>query len=114
MARNKLPNPLERRHWIEKDLSVAQALSVAEAYLECGRSVEAIEFLVIAEAADRLTALRREAIEAGDAFLLRAVGAAMEEPPVQEEWETLAEAASRAGKERYATEARRQAGRENE
>ena len=33
MARSRIPNPLDRRHLIEKELSEAQALQVAEAYL---------------------------------------------------------------------------------
>jgi hypothetical protein len=114
LARSKIPNPIERRHLIEKDLSAAQALAIAEAYLEQGRTLEALEFLRVAEAGDRLAELRREAIEAGDAFTLRAIGAAMEQAPRRDDWEALASAASRAGKERYAAEARRQAERGND
>jgi hypothetical protein len=54
VARSKIPDPLARRHLIERSLQPAQALRVAEAYLEQGRALEAIEFLRKAEARDRL------------------------------------------------------------
>lgn len=111
MGKKKIPGPIERRHLIERDLSAAQALRYAETYLEEGFEVNAIAFLVKAEATEQLGALRARAIEAGDGFLLRAVASAMEDPPKVEEWETLAEAAKHSGKESYATEALRHAER---
>jgi hypothetical protein len=111
VARSKIPNPLERRHLIERELPADRALAIAEAYLEQGRGVEAVEFLAKAEARDRLLQLRSEAIAAGDLFLLRTLAEMMEEPPNREEWATLATAASAAGKDRYAAEATRQAER---
>jgi hypothetical protein len=111
VGRSKLPGPIERRHLIERDLSTAQALRYAEAYLAEGLEVDAIGFLVKAEATDQLDALRARAIEAGDGFLLRAVALETGAPPKPEEWKALAEGATRAGKERYAAEALRQAER---
>ena len=111
MAQSRIPNPLLRRHLVERELPPAHALRIAEAYLEEGRSVEALEFLRKAGAVDRLAALRREAIEAGDAFLLRGVVAAGGAPATREDWLALAEAATAAGKLRYADEARRQSQR---
>lgn len=111
MAKSKIPGPLERRHLIERDLSAAHALRYAEAYLEEGRDQDAIEFLVKAEAEEQLEAMRRRSIEAGDAFLLRMVSAATGVAADREQWKTLAEAAAAAGKERYAAEALRHAGR---
>ena len=111
MAQSRIPNPLERRHLIERELPPAQALRLAEAYLEEGRAVEALEFLRKAGARERLAELRREAIEAGDAFLLRGVVAAGGGAATPEEWLVLAEAATVAGKLRYADEARRQSQR---
>jgi hypothetical protein len=111
VARSRIPDPLARRHLVERDLSAAQALATAEAYLEQGRSVEAVDFLAKADARDRLGALRGEAIAAGDLFLLRAVAGAAGEPPSAEEWRALAEAAESAGLLRYAADARRQAAR---
>ena len=81
MARSKIPGPLERRHLIERELSADRALVLAEAYLEQGRSVEAVEFLAKAEAHERLAELRRDAVAQGDVFLLRALAEVMEEPP---------------------------------
>ena len=111
VAKSKIPGPLERRHLIERELSADRALALAEAYLEQGRAVEAVEFLVKAEASERLAELRRNAIAAGDVFLLRALAEAMEDPPEREEWAALATAAAAAGKDRYAAEGGRQAER---
>jgi hypothetical protein len=111
VGKTKLPRPIERRHLIERDLSAAQALSYAETYLAEGLEVDAIAFLVKAEATEQLGALRARAIEAGDGFLLRAVASALEDSPSAEEWEALAEAAKRSGKESYAAEALRHAER---
>ena len=107
MAKTKLPGPIERRHLIERELSAAQALRYAEAYLEEGQDVDAIGFLAKAGATEQLAALRARAIESGDSFLLRSVASAMGAPAASEEWKALNEAATRAGKQRYATEALR-------
>lgn len=111
MARSKIPNPLERRHQIERDLSAAQALQLAEAYLAEGRSVEAVDFLVKAKATERLEALCRDAVADGDAFLFRAASAAGGISVDRDQWSALADAAEAKGKERYVAEARRQAQR---
>ena len=111
MARSPIPDPLARRHLVERELGRDQALRIAEAYLEQGRGVEAVEFLGKAGAAERLDALRREAVEAGDAFLLRSVAAASGRRASSTEWRQLEAAANAAGKLRYAADARRQAER---
>jgi hypothetical protein len=111
LAKAKIPGPLERRHIIERKLGAAQALRHAEAYLAKGRRVEAIDFLRLAGASEQLEALRREAVESGDVFLLRSVATAVGAEPRREEWLAVAEAAAAAGKDRYAVEARRQADR---
>ena len=111
MAKSKIPGPLERRRFIERDMSEAQALALAEAYLAAGRNVEAIEFLCKADAQDRLATLRSEAVQAGDLFLFRAVNQATRQAPQNEEWAALARAAEAVGKDRYAAEAIRQAER---
>ena len=105
---SKIPDPLSRRHLLEKELGEAQALGTAEAYLAAGRAVEAVDFLAKAGAADRLAELRRAAVEEGDAFLLRAVARASGEAATRAEWTALASAAEAAGKELYAADARRQ------
>ncbi len=73
--------------------------------------MEAIDFLRLAGATEKLEALRREAVESGDVFLLRSVAAAIGAEPDREEWLAVAEAAEAAGKDRYVVEARRQADR---
>ena len=107
----KLPGSIERRHLIERELSNAQALRYAEAYLAEGLDVDAVAFLVKAEATDQIAALRVRAIETGDGFLFRTVATETGVPPKPEEWKALAEGATRAGKEHYAAEALRQAER---
>jgi hypothetical protein len=114
MARSAIPDPLERRHLIERELSPARALAIAEAYLEQGREIEAIDFLRKGEDSEHLAELRRQAQERGDGFLLRAVARATGHGPEREEWSRLAAAAEAAGNERYALDARRQAEREEE
>ena len=111
MARSRIPGPLERRHLIERELAPAQALKTAESYLAEGRALEAVEFLAKAGDEERLQALRREALEAGDLFLLRAVADAMGKAPDRDEWLALAAAAEASGKQRYAVDARRHAER---
>ena len=112
MAAFKLPNPLERRHLIQRELPPAQAARVAEAYRAEGRSLDALDFLHLAGDTEGLAMLRREAVQAGDTFLLRAIAGVTGQAPRRDEWQALAEAAVGAGKERYAADARRQAQRE--
>jgi len=111
MAKSRIPGALERRHLIEKEISEANARVIADAYLAEGRQIEALDFLAKAKARERLAELRAHALETGDAFLLRAVARAMQEPPVRAEWHAVAAAAEASGKQRYASEARRQAER---
>ena len=111
MAKSHIPDALERRHLVEREIPAAQALRIAEAYLDAGREIEAVDFLRKARAAEKLAELRRQAIERGDAFLLRSIAIAAGEAPRRDEWEALAQAAASAGKQRYADEGRRQARR---
>lgn len=104
----KLPDPIARRHELEKNLDPAKCIAFAEAYVEDGRAIEAVAFLVKAEAHDRLRELANAAVADGDAFLLREVATALEEEPAADAWQTLAAAAEAAGKALYAEEARRQ------
>jgi hypothetical protein len=109
MAKNRIPNPLQRRHLLEQDLAPPRALAVAEAYLAEGRSAESLDFLAKAGAEDKLRALEEEAIASGDVFLLREVAQRLGEEPDADRWRRLAEAAEACGKEVYAHEARRMA-----
>ena len=111
MARSRTPDPLSRRHLLERELAPAAALRVAEAYLAEGRILEAVEFLAKAGATDKLAELRREAVAAGDVFALRGLAAAMKAGVERDEWMEIAAAASAAGKQLYAEQAQRQAQR---
>ena len=64
-----------------------------EAYVAAGRPVEAIDFLEIGDARDTLSALQKEALEPGDAFLMRVSSGALGEDPGSELWTRLAEKA---------------------
>lgn len=111
MAKSKVPNAIERRHLIERDLKPAQALRHAEAYLSEGRDQDAIAFLVKAEATDQLEAMRSRAVESGDVFLFRSVSSALGVTPERDDWRAISETARAAGRERYADEARSMAER---
>lgn len=111
MPKTAIPNPLERRHLIERDLPAEHSLRLADAYLAEGRQWEAIAFLSKADARDRLAALRTEAIAAGDAFLVREITRALRDELPPEQWNAVAAAAEAAGKERYTGQARRLADR---
>ena len=111
MAKKKLPDPLRRRHMLEQQMDPGRALQIAEAYLEQGRAIEAVAFLVKAEAREQLAALREQAVREADAFLLREISTALAEEFDAATWQALAEAASAAGKDHYAAEASRQAAR---
>lgn len=108
MAKQSLPNPLERRHLLERALEPARALAIADAYLADARTLEAVAFLRKAGAQDRLEALVPEAVREGDAFLLREIGQALGRELDAALWRQLAETAAAAGKDRYVAEARRQ------
>jgi hypothetical protein len=108
LAKSKIPDPLERRHLVEKELPPEQARAIAQAYLADDRCIEAVDFLRIAGAAEQLTELRARSIADGDAFLLRAVAGAQGQPPTREEWQKLEAAATAQGRDRYAVTARRQ------
>jgi hypothetical protein len=111
VARNAIPDPLERRHLIERELDASRALAIAEAYLADGRATEAVAFLRKARAESRLEALWLEAVQGGDPFLLREIAQALGREPDAAAWRQLGDAAAAAGKDRYAGEARRQAER---
>ena len=114
MAERKIPNPLERRHLLERELSPARALSLAEAYLEADRPLESVAFLALADADEKLAELVETATEAGDAFLLKSVADARGVEVDSATWSRLAAAAEAAGKDIYAATARSQAQRTSE
>ncbi len=111
MADIKIPNPLERRHLVERELPAEQALGLAEAYLAEDRASEAVAFLVKAGASERLEQLAGGAVAAGDLFLLRAIAEGRGSEPSADEWRRLAVAARELGKDAYAEAAERLASR---
>ena len=111
MAKRKIPDPLRRRHLVEQKIDPARALQIAEAYLEEDRAMEAVAFLMKAEARERLASLREQAVREGDAFLLREISMALGKEFGAATWQKLARAAEAKGKQRYAAEASRQVAR---
>lgn len=107
----RIPDPLKRRHLVEGETDAAKALALAEAYLEEGRQQESIVFFSRAGATEQLERLLEEAVEAGDAFLVRQVAEALERTLSAVTWARVEAQARKLGKDRYATEANRQAGR---
>ena len=108
LAKVKIPDPLERRHLVEKELPPEQARAIAQAYLAEDRRIEAVDFLRIAGAGEQLAELRERAIADGDVFLFRMVAGAQGRPPTRDDWQKLEAAASAQGRDRYALAARRQ------
>jgi hypothetical protein len=113
LAPMKLPDPLSRRHLLDGTIEAPKALELAKAYLEEGREVEAVDFFAVARAASNeeacaaLIVLRDEALERGDVFLMRISSAALDEEPSQSTWQSLADAATRAGRSKDAETALR-------
>ena len=104
----KLPDPLNRRHLLEKEMPESKALAIAEGYLAEGRAVESLAFLTKAGATDKLEEIRAAAIASGDVFLLREVSTALGVGIDSDAWSRTADAAEAAGQVQYAEEARRQ------
>jgi hypothetical protein len=111
MAKSSIPNPLERRHLVERPMEPDAALRLAEIYVGEGRSWEAIAFFAKAGARDRLLALLEQATGEGDAFMVRELERALGEEVTSDRWRAVAEAAVAAGKDRFAAQARRLAER---
>jgi hypothetical protein len=103
-----IPDPLARRHELEKPLEPARARAIGEAYLAEGRELEALAFLKKAGASDALERVCATAVARGDSFLLREGCTALGREPLAREWEQLERAASTQGRDRYAAEAKRQ------
>jgi len=109
MAKSRIPHPPPRKPHNEREIENEKSLALADIYLEQGRLVEAVDFLVKAEANDRIEALKSDAVADGDAFLLKAIADATRNDPGADAWRALAEAAETHGKALYAEMARRHA-----
>ena len=106
MAKPKVPDPLKLRHLLESQ-SGAAAGRTAEACLAAGQTIDAIEFLVLADDTEKLEAVRQQAISSGDVFLLRALVRATGVAVETGQWQATADAAAASAKHRYAPDARR-------
>ncbi len=111
MARQILPDPLKRRHVLAGELDATRGRAIAEAYLDEGRTLEAVAFFEKIGAQDALNVLCERAVEEGDVFLLREASAAMKREIDAAMWARVADAAAAGGKDQYAEEARRQGAR---
>lgn len=111
MAKAAIPNPLERRHLIEREAAPEQSRKLADLYLAEGRDWEALAFLTKAGDRERLAALRESATAAGDTFLVREVTRVLRDEVPAETWRRVAQAATDQGKERFAAQALRLAER---
>lgn len=107
----RIPDPLKRRHLVEKEEDPAKCLALAEAYLETGRVIEALLFLQRADAQDRLDEVFEQGISEGDVFLVRETARIRGTEVDGRVWRRVAEAATRLGKARYAEDATRFADR---
>jgi hypothetical protein len=111
MAKAAIPNPLERRHLIERDAAPEQSRKLADLYLAEGRDWEAIAFLAKAGDREGLAALREAAMVAGDTFLVREVTRVLRDEVSAQAWHRVAQAATENGKDRFAAQAIRLAER---
>lgn len=114
MARTGIPNPLERRHLVERELPNDQAEAIADAYLAEERTEEAVVFLAKAGAQDRLRELWSAAAADGNVFPLREIARLLDSEPSAALWEQVALAARSSGKLVYAEAALRQASRSDD
>lgn len=111
MARTAIPNPLERRHLIERDTAPEQSRKLAALYLAEGRDWDAIAFLNKAGDREGLASMREVAVAAGDTFLVREVTRVLRDEVSAETWRRVAQVATEVGKERFAAQATRLAER---
>ncbi len=109
MAKSQIPNPMARRHLIEREMTAERSRAVADAYLAEGRASEALAFVAKAEDWALAGELADRAVAEGDAFLLTQLAAILPEPPDAARWLELADVAEGLGKARYAEMARRAA-----
>lgn len=106
-AKTRIPDPLSRRHLLEGSIDPTKARALAEAYLEAGREIDAIEFFARAGERDALVALQETAVERGDVFLMKAASRGLDEEPSSERWQALAKAAAQKGRKHDAESALR-------
>ena len=105
MAR-RLPGPLRRREILYGTNTPTEALvGLGEEYLEQGLVFDAVDFFAQARDREGLVRVKRLAVEAGDAFLLRRVHETVADLVNKSDWEELARRARALGKDVYAERA---------
>ena len=107
MAKTKHPDPLSRRHLLEREIEPSKASAIAKAYLDEGREIEAIDFFAKLEDRGALEKIQSVAVERGDVFLMKAASAGLGEEPSAERWKKLGERAGELGRVRDAESAQR-------
>lgn len=107
MAKTKHPDPLSRRHLLEREIEPSKASAIAKAYLDEGREIEAIDFFAKAEDRDALMKIQEVAVERGDVFLMKAASEGLGEEASTARWEELARRAGELGRNRDAESALR-------
>ncbi len=106
-----LPSALERRGLLYgKESRKADHSSIAETYLGAGRTMDALEFFVLAGDTGGIDRIRDLAVKEGDVFLLAQIErlTQIEEDP--ETWRRIGESSEENGKTAYALMAYEKAG----
>ena len=103
----ELPDPLRRREILYGDTPKETLVAYGLAYEEAGRIDDALQFYV--QAADRQAVgrIKNKALDAADAFLLKAVARAFPDMVGEGDWKMLIASAEKLGKELYAEQARK-------
>lgn len=109
--KHTLPDLIARRNLLfGKEGAKADLGGVANAYLEAGRMLDALEFFAKAGDTAGIDRVEAHAAEAGDAFLLRQVARLGKRAIATDRWTACAKAAEAADKTVFAIEAYREAG----
>lgn len=105
---------LKKRDLLHNEqVSTADLLRFAHAFLEDGRPVDALDFFEKAGDREGIHRIRRWSIEQGDPFLLRQTGKLLKEPIPAEEWRQVGQKALEEGRYAQALNAFRSAGDED-
>lgn len=108
MAGAALPSPTERRQMLAAESP--RLAEVGRAFLEAGRWGEALECLAAAGQSEAIADLAALAVEAGDYFYYMGAKRTLGAEPEAKDLKALAEAARRAGLERFAAGAEKYTG----
>lgn len=113
MVKKNWLNCLEKRDVLNQSpISVESLKQWGEQYEEEGLDHDAFDFYQKAAATEALRRLLKRAEESGDYFLFCRICRVINHEPSEEEWVALARQAESLGKNAYAKEAYRRAGKE--